>query len=175
MTMALTILIVLTAWHYLWDGILAPSFRAEQRFKLFQLRDELRELHYAGGVSTKLFRRLEDSLNGAIEAMPSINLTGMISFVRAVENDARLRQRIEARIAEMDAAPREVQEISKRFSEIMYTSLGVNIGAWLIPLVAIQFPLAQAVEAISRLIALTEQEIINRFSGPPGGTLAISN
>ncbi len=36
-------LVLLSLWHLVWESILAPSFRLEERLELFQVRDEVRK------------------------------------------------------------------------------------------------------------------------------------
>jgi len=44
MEIAIIVLAGLAVYHFVYEGILAPSFRLKLRFELFELRDELRKL-----------------------------------------------------------------------------------------------------------------------------------
>ena len=174
MTTLLAILIVLTFWHFVWDGILAPSYRADYRFRLFALRDQARELKIQSTITGLEFRYLEDSLNTAVIVLSSLTITGLISFRRAVQNDPKLKHYVEERMAFLNSSHDEVRRIAGEASDVVYFACNVNGGAWLIPLVAVFVPIQALHLAVSRIIALTESEAL-RFVPAPTYQPLISN
>lgn len=158
MEIAIYILAALSAWHYLWDGILAQSFRIGFRFELFALRDRVREMRIEESIDANQFRHLEDSLNTAIQAVRFIDLTGLVLFQSAYKNDGKLRLRIDERIAFVESMPPEARDIYANASLIVYKALVVNIGAWLIPLATVYAPIYWACSKIEQMVSLTEHE-----------------
>jgi hypothetical protein len=68
MITAILYLIALAALHFVYESILAPSFRLSLRFKLFVLRDEVRQLKIdcASSLNDRHFDFLQDSINNLI-------------------------------------------------------------------------------------------------------------
>ena len=99
-------LVIVTAWRFLWDAVLAPSFRLRLRCELSRLLDELRWLyHPKPDVADKeVFRYLQGSVNGVIRLLPGIDLS--LRFIvpeRAIAKDGQLKERIKKRRQRIDA------------------------------------------------------------------------
>ena len=158
------IIAIFAFWHYLWDGILAPSLRAQYRFELFKLRDLAREMRCSGKLDRDRFAYLEDSINTAVHMLSSITVCGLVESRLAIENDPELRERIERRLALIEGAPdAESKELSRRVVATVYKAFVVNSGGWfafVIPVAAIWWPIRTAYIVVQRLLALTENEVL---------------
>ena len=93
------IVFILAFLQFIYEGILAPSFRCFLRFKLFTHRDKLRNLkiQYGENITDEVFREMEDSVNSAINLLPEIDLTSVFRAHHAFKTDAELRERVARR------------------------------------------------------------------------------
>jgi hypothetical protein len=68
MTILLSVMMLLTLAHFIYESIVAPSLRLKIRYDLFALRDELRFLKIKRGSSLddKHYVYLQDSINTMI-------------------------------------------------------------------------------------------------------------
>lgn len=170
MMLLFVILVALAAWHYVWDGIIAPSRRMEYRFRLFSLRDEARELLFRDAITESDFRRIEDSINTAIAVLSSLDFVNLWRFHRDVAADADLRAWIDAQLVEWSEAPHEVQDLYRRATDILLSGLVTNVGAWMLPLAIVHRPismttqwLASALSWCRRVLALDEKKAEHWF------------
>ncbi len=168
---------LLSAWHYVWDGIIAPSLRAEYRFKLFALRDRLRELKYQERIDVDLFEFLEESINTTIRFLPSFSIASLAESRRMIEHDPELSRRIEERLNRVQQSSNpEIKSILLGIVDIGYRTLTANSGSWyafLIPLAGAIIPIRFAQYWVERFVALTEKEIDNALP-QLSGTLILS-
>ncbi len=156
-------IVILTVWHYLWDGILAPSFRAQYRFELFALRDRVRSMRCAGEIDSAHFRFLEDSLNTAVQILPAITMSALSESRRAIQADAALGRRIDERLAYIEQSPNpEVRELFGQAARVIYRAFMTNSGGWyifLIPALAITIPVNAVSTLVEKLVALTVNDV----------------
>lgn len=96
------LLIVLAVWatiHWVYEGIVAPTLRTRARFRLFALRDRLRQER--SGKSTALtehaYREMQESLNAQIRFADRFDFAMFLRANRAFKEDPELRRRAEAR------------------------------------------------------------------------------
>lgn len=168
--LALTIiaLFFIAAWHFIWDGIIAPALRAEYRFQLFEQRDRLRELKYKDEIITDRYRIQEESINTAIKYMGSLSITSLYEARARLKNDKVFRELIEQRKKYMDESPNVViKDIMREVSSIMFRSFMVNIGGWMIYLVPAVIVISTAQKLTSwveRFVAWPEKEADKLFS-----------
>ena len=94
-------LICATIWHYIYDGILLPSFRLNLRYKLFQKRDKLRslKLKYDNEIDPQIFKHIDYSICSAIKNLSAFNLFIVAQAVRGMSLDPKLKLKIDEREA----------------------------------------------------------------------------
>lgn len=134
------ILIIAAVYHFVWEGILAPSFRFGLRFELFQLRDEVRWLHHKEpqDCTEEVFMCIQGTINNGIRILPKTDITLIRNVERAVEDDDGLRRRIEKRRELMNSCINpEIRELERRIGKITKLALLINTGGWLIYVVPI--------------------------------------
>ena len=135
MTFLIYALVIVTVWHFLWEAILAPSFRLRLRYELFCLRDELRWLYHRKPASAdkEVFRYLQGSVNSVIRLLPGIDFSLRFMVERAIAKDEQLRKQIEERRKWIDACgDREVRQLEGRIERAARRAFIVNTGGWLI-------------------------------------------
>jgi hypothetical protein len=161
----LATLVVLTLTHFIYEAILAPSFRASLRLSLFALRDRLRNLKMEKGakLSDEVFRDLQGSINFAATRLNQIDLHLLKNAREAFERDKKLRERVARRIAMFEACPMvELHQIRSDYFEVLDTALAVNTGGWvpyLIPIVIGLVLRDSAQGLVKKVFSLTETEI----------------
>jgi len=133
------VFVVLAIWHWWYETILAPSLRLELRFKLFKLRDELRDLKIRGAVlDDKHFHYLHDSINNAIHFLPRLDMAMLIYMARRMRDDKEFNARVTARSKVLDdCKSTEAMEIRTKTIHLVATVLSVNSGAWFFYLIPV--------------------------------------
>ena len=134
------IFFVLAGFHFIYDGIIAPNFRMQLRYKLFELRDRLIKLKIDNREELKdqVFDSLNHSINSAIHYLPHFSL-----FLVKVAHDEMgssqvLRDEIEKKVALINSCKMdEVQEISQLRDFYFFTGFLINSGGWLPVLIPI--------------------------------------
>jgi hypothetical protein len=165
----LATLVVLTLIHFIYEGILAPSFRANLRLNLFTLRDRLRKLKMEKRheISDEVFRDLQGSLNFAATRLNQVDLRLLKNARDAFERDKKLRERVERRIAIFEACPiAEVHEIRREYFEVMDNALAVNTAGWvpyLIPIIVGLILRDSAQGLVKKVFSLSDSDI-NKIS-----------
>lgn len=140
MTILLYALIVFAAFHFIYEGIIAPSLRFNLRFKLFGLRDDLRRLKVGKGgeLSDEVFNVMQGVINNTITLLHRTNLDLIVRAEIDLEEDAALRKRVQKRRELLDACPlEEVQRIRKEAGTAMYRAVLINSGGWFVYIVPV--------------------------------------
>ncbi len=175
MTFLFYTLIIVTAYHFVWEAILAPSFRLGLRFELFRLRDELRWLHHKDpdDCTEEIFRCIQGSINNGIRLLPKTDFALLRSVDRAIAEDSGLKKRIEKRRELIEACINpEIREFERRISSVTRRALVVNTGGWIIYLIpvvlaAVCFGWVKRFVGKLRDALLVPEKELNRIS--PGG------
>jgi hypothetical protein len=131
--------------HFVYESILAPSFRLELRFQLFELRDEVRLLKIDNLLSKSNepefvdghFGYLQDSINALICILYRYDLAAIWAIIGQINRDSALRQRAETRARFLDDCELPaVLSIRKKQLNIAAKVLAVNSGPMLLLLLA---------------------------------------
>jgi hypothetical protein len=137
----LIVLFTLALFHWAYEAAIAPSVRLGTRYRLFALRDELRNFVARNGVKLNdpAIQLLEESINSTIEYMPGINFGFILAFHQRCSSDESFRKRVEYRrqVIEAFEAPPEFHALRKRFEHIFRDVTILNGGGWFVYLVPI--------------------------------------
>jgi hypothetical protein len=132
MITAIVILIVLAVLHFVHESILAPSFRLSLRFKLFVLRDEVRELKIdcASSLTDRHFDFLQDSINNLISNLNRFDMATFVGVQLESKKDPSFLKSAEERSRMLDDCniPR-AREIRKQSLKIISAAIIMNSGA----------------------------------------------
>jgi hypothetical protein len=140
MTYLISTIFILAILHFVWEAILAPSFRLELRFKLFALRDEVRwlKIEHRDALDDKHFRYLHDSINIALHFLNRIDFVTIAASEREYARNPEFKKRVEARqILLDDCSIAEARSLRYRSCLIVGQAFLVNVGGWLIYLAPI--------------------------------------
>jgi hypothetical protein len=173
----LLLIAVAAAYHFIYEGILAPSFRLSLRFKLFALRDRVRELKMIHGdqLDSAAFGYLQDSVNTGIRILPDFTFGTLAQAKELLKNHPELRNRLAERdrLLESCRVP-EVSQIWKQASGIMEQALFVNSGGWLIYVVPVGLVAAffGFISSGVKKLLLMPQEQIDQIASIPHTAVA---
>lgn len=135
--------IILVAFHFIFEGIIAPNLRFEVRTKLFSLRDKLRMLKLAhpNELSDEVYFLLQENINKQLRNMSHINIVNVIQALRTVDHSEIEKRTDEIeRLLNSSELAKEVREIHESEISLFGFSFIANSGAWslyLFPLVAV--------------------------------------
>lgn len=165
MMTCIAIVAAFAALHWIYESILAPSFRLHLRFQLFALRDELRELKMGAGIDLrdKHYHYLQDSINGLISMLCRLDLSTLHAITRELGRNSHLRETIDARTKTLDDCQIEqARDIRKRSVRIAACAIVVNTGGLLMYIA----PLAFTVMGVAALRSQYKNHIKELLSMP---------
>lgn len=157
--------ITLAALHYIYEGILAPSFRLRLRFKMFALRDRLRKLKIERGdeLRDEVFNVLQASINNTTTLLHRTTVDVIRRAESDYQHDPALRRRIDRRIAIVESCDMpEVKEILKETRRALTIAVLVNHGGWgiyVVPFLALIFCLARLKDFVLKATAFPDYEV----------------
>jgi hypothetical protein len=188
MITAIFILIALAALHFVYESILAPSFRLSLRFRLFVLRDEVRQLKIdcAGSLSDEHFDFLQDSINNLISNLNRFDMATFVGVVLESKRDPSFLKSAEERSCMMDDCdfPRagpgpgpgpRAREIREQSLKIVSAAIFINSGALYLlifaPIIIAVLGYAEVKRRI-RIFAFISDQDLKRI--PPAASAAAS-
>lgn len=159
------VLFALALFHFIYDGIIAPSIRMNLRYRLFKLRDELRALKSLRGaeIDTELYEFAEGSLNSTVKYLHRIDAGMAFSAWNAIQHDEGLRNRSEHINQLFDACSvEEVKKIRHKTLEVINYALLTNLGAWglyLTPVALALLAYSGIASAVKKALSLPETDV----------------
>jgi hypothetical protein len=168
------VLVILAVIHFIFEGIIAPSYRLELQYNLFRLRDDLRRLKIrkSDQLSDKHFHWLQDSINGVIRNIERVDIVALVAFRIRLHKDEDFRRRVRDRTGELEACNlAELQEIRRRGNRHVEHILSVNNGAWgfyIIPIAIACAFYAKTAKALKEMTALPPvdlEKVAGRVAG----------
>lgn len=112
-----------------------PSFRLRMRFKLFAIRDELRNIRICNPsiLDGAIFTEAERRINVSIQLLGHIDPFLIEQCRKDLEADKALTEKIDKRLAQFESkAPVQVLQLTDAAAKIaIYTAIA-NSGGWII-------------------------------------------
>jgi hypothetical protein len=139
-SIAIIFLGLIALLHLIYETILLPSIRLHFRFKVFGLRDQLREikLKKSNAVNDSLFEDMETSINNAIKILPFVNLHTMKIAADRFHSDKELQKLMEKRKKLIDECPiPEIKKIRNQLFQIVEFVFAFNTAMWFIYLLPV--------------------------------------
>jgi hypothetical protein len=164
------IIIGVALCHWIYEGIILPSLRLSLRYRLFALRDRLREVKLKNkeAVSDDVFRYLQGTINNGIVLLPFTDFR-VLGAAEAIEKDETLRNRIQKREAAItECQLSEIKEIVEEIGDIWWTAFISNtaaFAAYVVPLIFILHFWTQISGSIKKLVLVPEKEIEKAIPG----------
>jgi len=150
--------------HFIYEGIIAPSLRLEVRFKLFQLRDDLRmlKIEHAEKLDDRHFHYLQDSINNVIRGLPNFSLAMLYDLMERISKDRELKARLDARAKILDDCQIEqARKIREQGVRLVQQALSINSGGWwfyILPIVVAVVCYASTKNLIRSIASLSEPD-----------------
>lgn len=130
------VILVLSLWHFVYEGILAPSYRLHLRNELFSLRDELRKLKIEGHVTeadAKVFEFVHAGINAFLGRLPELTFSAQQHARHELQNNENWREKVEKRLELINACQNEeVRSIFERACSTAAKAFLINSGGWIV-------------------------------------------
>jgi len=171
LSVLLAVMVLLTLAHFIYESILAPSFRLKIRYEALALRDELRllKMQRGGTLDDKHYEYLQDSINTMISNLARFDVATLGLSGRVYNRDLEFRVRVDerARLLEDCTLP-EARSLRRRNVVLVERAILVNSGmlvAPLVPFVLMGVGLSALKQRIRKLASLSEPDF-KRVSCP---------
>lgn len=171
-TYSILVLGILAMVHFVYEAILLPSLRQKQRFRLFALRDQLRDLkcEHSHQLDDETFHALDDSLSWQIDNQSRLTLSLMCKVEYTYENDPEFRNHVKHRLEILNRCKLETFiQIRKKAAHQYLDTILINSGVWVlavVPLAVVYLCTAFFLTRAGRLIALPKSEL-NQYAASP--------
>jgi hypothetical protein len=145
--------------HFVFEGIIAPSMRMSLRNKLFELRDEIRELKEIGlnPQDEAVFWHIHDGINSFINKLPHLTVHNQANAVRAYKTNPHLKNVIDARIHMMESCTNsQLKTIFTKTTTVVEEAFLINMGGWFFYVL----PIAVALFAVGYLKRIASSIIV---------------
>ena len=151
------ILVLCAFWHFIYEGVITPSYRYSTRFKLFALRDKLRavKIEKNNELNDDVFIYMDSSLSSIINYLSDISIYSFYEVNKAVKSNTKLMQLINnKRTLINDCQLVEIREIKKQIIIITLKTLIVNSGGVVFYLIPVALPLLILLGIVALLFSL---------------------
>lgn len=158
-------------WHFVYEGIIAPSIRLSLRNKLFSIRDSIRQVSVDGlsDSDEKAFWFVHDGINNFINRLPYLTINGTASLALECERDQSLRKLLNEHIdAVMSSSDKRISQAFKDTNVVIEHAFLANMGGWFIYVLPIAFVMTVA-SKLSRFcekLVVAPTSFIERISPP---------
>lgn len=172
MSTLILLLMGVSAFHFVYHGMIAPTLRTRMRYQLFTHRDDLRLLRCKGELSVDAFMQIEQVINNSINLLPVIGVASLFHFIHRESTDAELRARIDRSSERYAAIPyAAAKEYQRLCGRVCFNAMIVNGGTW-IPLILPFIVLFVCSDKIRKktkeLVAVPENDVQSIFPSPYG-------
>ena len=165
MILLLQIMFFLALIHFIYESILAPSWRQSLRYRLFALRDELCALHTncRDCLDEEHFAYLQTSIDTMIAMLHRYDVAAIAAAELRYRRDPEFRRRVDVRaMALEDCDDSQFQSIRRRSVELIARATAINSGMLCAPVypfavMGIGFSTVQAL--LRKLAALSRWEL----------------
>ncbi|MGB3881994.1 MAG: hypothetical protein WA955_15600 [Diaphorobacter nitroreducens] len=132
------VLVLLSFFFFILDGIIAPSEHMLIRFALFKTADEIDELGTSPHVSAKVVQPLKGMTYTLVDNMPRFNLTTLTMLRVRMERDEKFREEARARVAVIEECDvEEVMDVRRHIVRLADRVLAWNCIGWVVFLIPI--------------------------------------
>ena len=124
------ILLALTAWHIIYDYMILPVLRDKLRFKLFAIRDEMRDLKYRKPheFTNHAFMDAQLLINASINNANSISVISLIESHRKLKRHPKLKEALKQDILTLMNSDSEVSAALNKTLDVLQRAVVVNTG-----------------------------------------------
>lgn len=155
----------MAVWHFVYEGIVAPTLRMHLRNRLFSLRDELRRINpnTLSGDDRIAYWFVHNGINNFLNRLPNITIHALKKLERQYQSDAEGMAAINDHLKRVtEASNKDIVDIFGKTNRVIGEAMLVNAGAtfiYVIPL-AIVVMFARSIQVcVSRLIIAPPRDI----------------
>lgn len=167
MSIAIITIGFMSTFYFIYEAIILPTIRLSLRFKLFALRDEIRDMILDCELQNKPVEKAlliqQSAINNSIKMLSKVDSTLIYRFVDEMNRDHAMKNRVQERIKTVEEySSQEFQNIAKNTVRIFRQALIANMGAWFIYLVPIGicfFLITRIKNSIKISLAVPEGEL----------------
>lgn len=158
--------------HFVYESILAPSFRLKLRFELLALCDELRQLETERDpcVAAEAFEYLQGSLHTLASVLDRFDCVTLNALEREIRRNPEVRARVERQTRVLDACGvAEYQKIRTESLRIAVKAVVVNNAIaclYLLPIILCAREISRVKRVIKESLSLRAPEICKYAPAP---------
>lgn len=144
---------------FVYQAVILPGIRLSLRYRVFALRDTLRNLVIEGRLTEydPAFQILHDRLNFLCVSLHRFDLARVVQASHNLDDESRAR--VERSINTIKAAPAEVQQVYKESLEVIGCALAVNSLLFFLVL-SIAFLLVLSLQSIYKTVKTTSLQSV---------------
>lgn len=153
------LMLFVATFHFIYEGIVAPSLRMKLRNKLFALRDELRSIKILGLAKDdeQAFWLVHEGINSYINRLPNLTIYGRHKAMAAYREDAELRTRVEKRLEVLTRCKNKaITDVLDRVTLVVEEAFLINMGGTFIYIV----PAAMVIATLGSLKRLAKSLVL---------------
>jgi len=164
MKTSLLLFLVAVVWHFVYDGIIAPSIRLHLRNQLFILRDELRQVLIDGipEVDKKAFWFVHGGINNFINRLPGLTIERAIALSEEYENNTKLQQLLDKNIDAVKNSDSRIKEVFDKVNSVIEVAFIANMGGWfiyIIPVAVVWLVMSNLSRLATNLIVAPDKDV----------------
>ena len=147
--------LLVSIWHFVYEGIIVPSILFHLRNDLFLLRDNIRKILIQDLLNdqekeTALF--VHDGISLFIHKLPTLRIKNFYAAKKEIDNNIELKREIDSRInAIQNIKHNEVRDIFTKTNKIIRSTVLCNSGALMPFLLLTIVPLVIGIAMASEL------------------------
>jgi len=152
----LFVLMLIAGVHFVYEAIVLPNLRLEQRYKIFALRDRLRRAksEHSKEVSDEVYHLLQTAMNNTLHILPYVNLIFVASAVHSFSRNQGIRERAEKKMRLVEGCSvDEIKAVSEELNKTVLRTLAMNsllLFVLLSPFLLAVFIIAVVVQQVNR-------------------------
>ena len=158
MSTLILIAMVLVLVHFVYDKIILPTIGLHLRYRLFELRDQLRKIIIEEGRTErdKAFIYLQDGISVLLNRLPEITLSLNRQISKELQTNEELKRQIEERINLINQSGNtRLLELYKETNRVIEKAFLANMGIWFIYL----FPIALIIVSMKKISQISTELI----------------
>ncbi|HEY5232686.1 MAG TPA: hypothetical protein VIK35_04035 [Verrucomicrobiae bacterium] len=157
------ILTIVSVFHFIYQGILLPSYRLQCRIHLFELRDKLRRLQLQNpALDEQAFCFVQESINCWVKQL-AFDLFLLLKINDAIEKDTQFMEKLSKRSERIkNCNSEELKEIALEVRKTVQKIVILNsvvLFIYLLPLAFLAFCFRKFIEGVKRMACVSEWEM----------------
>jgi hypothetical protein len=156
MSLAIIGFMLVSGFYFIYEGIILPSMRLSMRYKLFAIRDRLRDLKAEKPDELKddAFKYLHDGINNTIRILPILSLSIFFEIIKEYRKNRAIGEKAERKAHVLDTCDLpEVRTITGELVDCTFKTIFINSAGWAIwiaPFAIVAYVITLMVGAIKR-------------------------